>query len=120
MTSEIIPLRIAVAPANVESNPARTSFRPTARGRIVKIVWQFPKGCNGTVHAAIESRDGQLAPILGEDIALGGGPPVPFEGLNVPIPDNDPAVRIVAWADAGNTYTHVIDAILVVEDSGVI
>lgn len=114
MTTEIIPLRVTVQAANTEGNPARSAFRPTARGRITKIVWQFPTGANARVHAAVESRSGQVAPISGEDIALGGGPPVTFDGLDIPIEDNSPAVRLVAWVDEGASQSTTIDVFLVV------
>lgn len=120
MTSEPIPMRVTVQPSNTEDNPARTAFRPCARGRIKQVAWQFPVGCNGSIHAAVESREGQLAPISGEDIALGGGPPLVFDGLDIPIPDNNPALRLVAWADDGNAFPHVIDVIVVVESLEVI
>lgn len=120
MTSEVIPIRLTVAPANTEGNPAVTQFRPCAKGRITQIVWQFPTGCNGKVHAALESRTGRVSPIEGEDVALGGGAPIPFPGLDLPVADNNPALRLVAWADAGNSFSHTIDVYVVVESLGVV
>ena len=120
MTDELVPLRVTVAPANTEDDPAESAFRPTVRGRIVDIVWQFPTGANGRVHAVVESRSVQVAPIEGTAVALGGGAPLHFRGLDIPIPDNEPALRLVAWVDAGASLSTTIDVFLVVKPYGVI
>lgn len=117
--TELIPLRITVQAANVEDNAAATAFRPIPRGTIKDIVWQFPVGSNGHIYVVVESRSGQIAPISGEAMALGGGPPLPFTGLNIPVQDREAAVRLVAWVDAGASYPTTVDVFLVVEASEV-
>lgn len=116
--SEIISLRVTVAPANVAGNEAKSDFLPTVRGTIKRLVPQFPTGCNGAVHVRVESREGIVAPTQGGDFAL-SGITVPLD-VDLPIPGNNPALRLVAWADAGNAFTHVIDFLAVVEPFGVI
>lgn len=113
MTTEPIALRLTVAPANVAGNEAATDFFPTPRGNVKRLLLQFPDGCNGAVHLVIEDRHGQLAPVRGGDFALSG---VTTElAVDIPVGGNQPALRLVGWADAGNTYSHVLDVLVVME-----
>lgn len=118
MTTEIIALRVTVAPANLEAAPAKSAYKPSPRGRIRSCVWQFPTGSNGKVHAVLEDREGQIIPVKGGDMAL-SNTVLPQTGLDIPIGGATPEIRLVAWADAGNAYSHVIDLIVHVETTEV-
>lgn len=112
--TEPIALRLTVAPANVAGNEARTEWTPTERGYVAHATLQFPSGCNGTIHVAVEDPTGRLLPVKGGDLAL-SGVVLPLPNLRIPIGGNSPAVRLVGWADAGNANSHTIDVILIVE-----
>lgn len=105
-------LRVVVQPANVQSNPVEHEVQ-VAAGVITEIIAQFPAGCNNTIHAVLEDAEGQIVPHQGGDIALSGGA-FPFK-VRVPISSRSPRLRLVAWADAGNTQPHIIDFLVTMD-----
>lgn len=117
--TELLALQLTIQPENNAAAPAVCEWENCSPGLITEVLWQFPTGSKGRVHVVLENEEGQIAPSNNKSMALGGGEPIPFRGLKIPI-GRTGKLRIAGWVDDGASYPTTITVYVTVQPPGLI